>query len=112
MIKSGGEWISSVELENAAVGCAGVAEAAAIGIYHPKWDERPLLLVVRKPGSVVSEAEVRAHLAEHVAKWWQPDEILFVDSLPHTATGKLLKTALREQYRGHQLASLRTPQTA
>jgi len=105
VIKSGGEWISSVELENAAVGCAGVGEAAAIGIYHPKWDERPLLLVVRKPGSEVSAAEILEHLQGHVAKWWLPDEILFVDSLPHTATGKLLKTALREQYRDHALAT-------
>jgi len=105
VIKSGGEWISSVELENAAVGCAGVAEAAAIGIYHPKWDERPLLLVIRKEGSDVSVDDIQAHLARHVAKWWLPDEVLFVDSLPHTATGKLLKTALREQYRDHQLAT-------
>jgi fatty-acyl-CoA synthase len=105
VIKSGGEWISSVELENAAVGCPGVAEAAAIGVRHPKWDERPLLLVVRKAGSQVSEAEIRAHLAGHVAKWWLPDDILFVDSLPHTATGKLLKTALRDQYRDYQLQS-------
>ena len=71
----------------------------------PKWDERPLLLVVRKAGADVSAADIRAHLAGHVAKWWLPDEILFVDSLPHTATGKLLKTALREQYRDHQLAT-------
>jgi fatty-acyl-CoA synthase len=105
VIKSGGEWISSVELENAAVGCAGVAEAAAIGIHHPKWDERPLLLVVRKEGANVSAEDIQAHLASHVAKWWLPDEILFVESLPHTATGKLLKTALREQYRDHQLAT-------
>jgi fatty-acyl-CoA synthase len=103
VIKSGGEWISSVELENAAVGCPGVAEAAAIGVAHPKWDERPLLLVVRKPGAEVSEAEIQAHLAKHVAKWWLPDAILFVDSLPHTATGKLLKTALREQFRDFRL---------
>jgi fatty-acyl-CoA synthase len=103
VIKSGGEWISSVDLENAAVGCPGVAEAAAIGIKHPKWDERPLLLVVRKPGAEVDAEEIRAHLADHVAKWWLPDEILFVDSLPHTATGKLLKTALREQYRDYAL---------
>lgn len=103
VIKSGGEWISSVELENAAVGCPGVAEAAAIGIAHPKWAERPLLLVVRAPGSGVTAGDVRAHLARHVAKWWLPDEILFVDSLPHTASGKLLKTALREQYRDHRL---------
>jgi fatty-acyl-CoA synthase len=105
VIKSGGEWISSVDLENAAVGCPGIAEAAAIGVKHPKWDERPLLLVVRKDGATVSAEDVRAHLAAHVAKWWLPDEILFVDSLPHTATGKLLKTALREQYRDYQLAT-------
>ena len=112
VIKSGGEWISSVELENAAVGCEGVAEAAAIGVHHPKWDERPLLLVVRKPGSDVTEDRIRAHLADRVAKWWLPDEILFVDSLPHTATGKLLKTALREQYRDYQLATARPVITA
>ena len=105
VIKSGGEWISSVDLENAAVGCEGVAEAAAIGIRHPKWDERPLLLVVRKEGSDVGADAILAHLARHVAKWWLPDEIVFVDSLPHTATGKLLKTALRAQYRDHQLAT-------
>ncbi len=105
VIKSGGEWISSVELENAAVGCDGVAEAAAIGIYHPRWDERPLLVVVRKPDSAVTADEVRAHLAQHVAKWWLPDEIVFVESLPHTATGKLLKTALREQFKDFKLAA-------
>jgi fatty-acyl-CoA synthase len=105
VIKSGGEWISSVDLENAAVGCAGVAEAAAIGISHPKWDERPLLLVVRKEGAEVSAEQILAHLSNHVAKWWLPDEILFVDGLPHTATGKLLKTALREQYRDYALQS-------
>ncbi len=106
VIKSGGEWISSVDLENAAVGCPGVGEAAAIGVRHPKWDERPLLLVVRKPGSEVGPDEINAHLANHVAKWWLPDEILFVDSLPHTATGKLLKTSLREQYKDHKLAGV------
>jgi acyl-CoA synthetase (AMP-forming)/AMP-acid ligase II len=103
VIKSGGEWISSVELENAAVGCAGVAEAAAIGVYHPKWDERPILLVVRKADSAVTAADVQAYLGERVAKWWLPDEILFVDSLPHTGTGKILKSELREQYRDYQL---------
>lgn len=106
VIKSGGEWISSVELENAAVGCPGVAEAAAIGVYHPKWDERPLLLVVRKPGAEVDAAAILAHLSDKVAKWWLPDEILFVESLPHTATGKLLKTALRAQYKDHKLATV------
>ena len=104
VIKSGGEWISSVELENAAVGCPGVAEAAAIGVPHPRWDERPLLLVVRKEGAEVTAEAIRDHLRNHVAKWWLPDEILFVDGLPHSATGKLLKTALRVQYRDHRLA--------
>ncbi|MGQ0559618.1 MAG: long-chain fatty acid--CoA ligase [Sphingosinicella sp.] len=103
VIKSGGEWISSIELENAAMSCAGVAEAAAVGVPHPKWDERPLLLVVRREGSAVSKDEIRDHLCSHVAKWWLPDEILFVDSLPHTATGKLLKSALRDQYKNHLL---------
>ena len=105
VIKSGGEWISSVDLENAAIGCAGVAEAAAIAMPHPRWDERPLLVVVRKPGSTVTAADINAHLATVVAKWWLPDEIVFVESLPHTATGKLLKTALRDQFRGHMLAT-------
>jgi len=105
VIKSGGEWISSVDLENAAVGCVGVAEAAAIGVHHPKWDERPILLIVRKPGSDVTPQEISAHLADHVAKWWLPDEILFVDDLPHTATGKLLKTELRTRYKDYKLAS-------
>ncbi|WP_188055138.1 MULTISPECIES: long-chain fatty acid--CoA ligase [unclassified Sphingosinithalassobacter] len=103
VIKSGGEWISSVELENAAVGCDGVAEAAAIGVPHPKWDERPLLLVVRKEGSDVTPDEILAYLEQHVAKWWLPDAIEFVDELPHTATGKLLKTAIRERYRDYRL---------
>lgn len=98
VIKSGGEWISSVELENAAVGCDGVAEAAAIAVPHPKWDERPVLIVVRSEESAVSPAEIIDHLSAHVAKWWLPDEILFVDALPHTATGKILKADLRKQY--------------
>jgi fatty-acyl-CoA synthase len=105
VIKSGGEWISSVELENAAVGCTGVAEAAAIGVVHPKWDERPILLVVRKPGAAVTADDVRAHLGAHVAKWWLPDEILFVESLPHTGTGKILKSELRAQYKDYRLAA-------
>jgi fatty-acyl-CoA synthase len=103
VIKSGGEWISSIELENAAMSCPGVAEAAAVGVPHPKWDERPLLLVVRKEGAEVSPHQIQEHLTAQVARWWLPDEILFVDSLPHTATGKLLKTALRDEYRDYQL---------
>jgi fatty-acyl-CoA synthase len=105
VIKSGGEWISSIELENAAVGCPGVAEAAAIGIPHPKWDERPLLLVVRTAGGDVSSDAIRAHLATQVAKWWLPDAIEFVEDLPHTASGKLSKKDLRERYRDYRFAN-------
>ena len=104
VIKSGGEWISSIELENAAVGHPAVAEAAAIGIPHPKWDERPLLCVVRANGNDVTEAEIRDHLRKHVASWWMPDAIEFVDELPHTATGKLSKLRLREQFRDYRFA--------
>jgi len=105
VIKSGGEWISSIEIENVAVGCPGVTEAAAIGIPHPKWDERPLLLIVRTEGSDVSAGTVRDHLSTHVAKWWLPDAIEFVEELPHTATGKLSKKTLREQYRDYRFAN-------
>lgn len=101
VIKSGGEWISSIDLENTAIGCPGIAEAAVIGVPHPKWDERPLLIVVAKPGATATKADVLAYLAPRIAKWWTPDDVVFVDELPHTATGKLLKTALRERFRGH-----------
>src|SRR4029079_4756906 len=104
VIKSGGEWISSIELENAAVGCPGVQEAAAIGIPHPKWDERPLLLIVREDGSTVGEGERREQLTGEVAKWWLPDAIEFVEELPHTATGKLSKKDLRDRYRDYRFA--------
>jgi fatty-acyl-CoA synthase len=103
VIKSGGEWISSIELENAAVGCPGIAEAAVIGIAHPKWDERPLLIVVRKPGANVTKDDVLAYLVGKIAKWWTPDDVVFVEDLPHTATGKLLKTALRDMFRDYKL---------
>jgi len=105
VIKSGGEWISSIELENAAVGCPGVLEAAAIGIPHPKWDERPLLLIVRDDDREVSADEIRDYLANEVAKWWLPDAIEFVDELPHTATGKLSKKDLRDKYRDYRFAN-------
>ena len=105
VIKSGGEWISSIDLENAAVGCPGVAEAAAIGIPHPKWDERPLLVCVRTPGSDVCADKVREHLTSHVARWWLPDAIEFIDELPHTATGKLSKKILRDQFRDYRFAN-------
>ena len=105
VIKSGGEWISSIELENQAVGCPGVLEAAAIGIPHPKWDERPLLLIVRDDGSEVRDAEILEYLSGRVAKWWLPDAIEFVDELPHTATGKLSKKDLRDKYRDYRFAN-------
>jgi fatty-acyl-CoA synthase len=104
VIKSGGEWISSVELENAAMAYSGVAEAACIGIYHPKWDERPILVVVRKPGSAVTGEEIVAHLATQIAKWWLPDAVEFVDELPHTGTGKVSKKDLRDRFKDYKLA--------
>jgi acyl-CoA synthetase (AMP-forming)/AMP-acid ligase II len=106
VIKSGGEWISSAELENAAVGTPGVALAAAIGVYHPKWDERPILLAVKSPGATVTEGDVMDYLGSRVAKWWLPDEIHFVDSLPQTGTGKVQKAELRKSYKEYQLKSL------
>jgi acyl-CoA synthetase (AMP-forming)/AMP-acid ligase II len=104
VIKSGGEWISSIELENAAVGLPGVAEAAAIGIPHPLWDERPLLCVVRSEGSDVSADQIISHLRKHVASWWIPNAIEFVDTLPHTATGKLSKLQLRQRFKDYRFA--------
>jgi fatty-acyl-CoA synthase len=103
VIKSGGEWISSIDVENIAVGCPGAAEACVIGVAHPKWDERPLLLIVREAGAELSKEDVRGYLKGKIAKWWMPDDVLFVDELPHTATGKLLKTKLREEYAGYTL---------
>jgi len=98
VIKSGGEWISSIELENLAVGHPGVAEAAVIGVPHPKWDERPLLIIVRKPGSEVSGEEILHYMSDKVARWWLPDEVAFIDEIPHTATGKIQKRELRERF--------------
>lgn len=103
VIKSGGEWISSIDLENAAVGHPGIQEAAVIGIPHPKWAERPLLLVVPKPGAELTRASVMEFLESRVVKWWLPDDVVFVTELPHTATGKLLKTRLREQFKDYVL---------
>ena len=103
VIKSGGEWISSIELENLAVGHPDVAEAAVIGIAHPKWDERPLLVIITKPDRVPTKDEILAFMSGKIAKWWMPDDIVFVDEIPHTATGKILKTALREQFRDYRL---------
>ena len=102
VIKSDGEWISSIEIENTAVGCEGVAEAAVIGIAHPRWTERPLLIIVRKPDSNVSADEVLAYLDGKIAAWWMPEAIEFVDEIPHTATGKIQKMTLREQFGGYE----------
>jgi fatty-acyl-CoA synthase len=103
VIKSGGEWISSIDLENAAIAHPAVQEAAIIGVAHPKWQERPLLVVVKRPGHEISGAALLDFLATKVAKWWVPDDVVFVEELPHTATGKLLKTRLREQYKDYRL---------
>jgi fatty-acyl-CoA synthase len=103
VIKSGGEWISSIDLENTAVAHPAVAEAAVISVAHPKWDERPLLIVVKKQGEDVSRDDLLKFYEGKVAKWWIPDDVLFVNELPHTATGKLLKTKLREDYGDHKL---------
>jgi fatty-acyl-CoA synthase len=103
VIKSGGEWISSIELENLAVGHPKVAEAAVIGIAHPKWDERPLLIVVLKEGASVTKEEILQYMDGRIAKWWMPDDVVFVDEIPHTATGKIQKLALREAFKGYRL---------
>jgi fatty-acyl-CoA synthase len=103
VIKSGGEWISSIDLENLAVGHPKVAEAAVIGVQHPKWDERPLLVVVLKKDQKASKDEILAFMQGKIAKWWMPDDVAFVDEIPHTATGKILKTELRERFKAYRL---------
>jgi 3-(methylthio)propionyl---CoA ligase len=103
VIKSGGEWISSIDLENAAMGHPEIAEAAVIALPHPKWDERPLLVVVPKPGCAPSKESISAFLGDKIAKWQLPDDVVFVPELPHGATGKVLKTKLREQFKEYRL---------
>jgi len=103
VIKSGGEWISSIELENTAMGHPAVAEAAVIGVHHPKWTERPLLVVVRAEGKEVTREELLAYFDGKVASWWVPSDVAFVDELPHTATGKIKKIELRKQFADYQL---------
>ena len=103
VIKSGGEWISSIDVENEAVGCAGIVEAAVIAVPHPKWDERPLVLAVKEEGATVTKEDVIEHLKKSLAKWQLPDDVVFVDELPHTATGKLLKNQLRAEYKDYKL---------
>ncbi len=103
VIKSGGEWISSIDLENLAVGHPDVAEAAVIGVEHPKWDERPLLVVVRKDGRETEKQAILSFMEGKIAKWWMPDDVVFVDEIPHTATGKIKKTTLRDQFKDYRL---------
>jgi fatty-acyl-CoA synthase len=103
VIKSGGEWISSIDLENLAVGYPKVAEAAVIGVHHPKWDERPLLVIVLKEGQSATREEILGFLEGKIAKWWMPDDVVFVGAIPHTATGKIQKTVLRDQFKNHVL---------
>jgi fatty-acyl-CoA synthase len=105
VIKSGGEWISTIEIENLAVGHPKVAEAAVIGIRHPKWDERPLLVIVLKKDQQATKDEMLAFLQGKIAKWWMPDDVAFVDEIPHTATGKIQKMALRDQFKDYAFAT-------
>jgi fatty-acyl-CoA synthase len=105
VIKSGGEWISSIDLENAAVGHEAVAEAAVIGVPHPKWTERPLLIIVRAEGAEIEKDEILAYLDGKVAKWWIPEDAVFVDEIPHTATGKISKKDLRVQFADYEAGS-------
>ncbi len=106
VIKSGGEWISSIDIENFAVGHPAVACAAAIGLPHPKWDERPLLIIELKPGSAATREELLAYLNGKIAKWWMPDDVVFTDKIPLGATGKINKLALRETFKGHKLPTI------
>jgi fatty-acyl-CoA synthase len=103
VIKSGGEWISSIEIENLAMAHPDVAEAAVIGIAHPKWNERPLLVIVKKPGKNPDRAGILGFLDGRIAKWWMPDDVAFLAEMPHTATGKVQKTALREIFKDYVL---------
>jgi fatty-acyl-CoA synthase len=103
VIKSGGEWISSIDVENIAMAHPTVAMAACIAVPHPKWDERPLLVVMRKPGTAATAAEILAHFEGRIAKWQIPDDVAFVDAIPLGATGKIQKNKLREQFKAHPL---------
>ncbi|MBU2408710.1 MAG: long-chain fatty acid--CoA ligase, partial [Gammaproteobacteria bacterium] len=103
VIKSGGEWISSIDIENIAVAHPAIAMAACIGVAHPKWDERPVVAVVKKPGAEVTRDELLAFYTGKTAKWQIPDDVIFVEAIPIGATGKILKTRLREQLHDYKL---------
>ena len=106
VIKSGGEWISSIDVENLAVGHPKVAEAAVIGVSHPKWDERPLLVIVLKKGETVTKEELLEFMHGKIAKWWMPDDVVFVEDIPHTATGKIQKITLRQRFKDYRLPTV------
>jgi len=103
VVKSGGEWISSIDLENIAIEHPAIAEAAVIGVRHPKWDERPIVVAVKKQGAEVTREGLLALYEGRVAKWMIPDDVVFVAELPHTATGKLSKLTLRQQMKDYKL---------
>ena len=103
LVKSGGEWISSIDVENAALAVKGIANCAVIGVPHPKWNERPLLVVVKAPGADPTKAQILDVLASKIAKWQLPDDVVFVDTLPMTATGKISKKDLRAKFADHKL---------
>ena len=103
VIKSGGEWISSIDIENTAMGHEAVAEAAVIGVPHPKWTERPLLIIIKADGAELTAEEILGWLDGRIAKWWIPDDVVFVDEIPHTATGKIKKIELRKQFADYTL---------
>ena len=107
LVKSGGEWISSIDVENVAIGCPGVANAAVIAVPHPKWYERPLLVIVQGGrGLEPDKRAVLTHVGQKLAKWQVPDDVVFVPEMPHGATGKVLKTQLREMFKDHRLPTV------
>ena len=104
VIKSGGEWISTIALEGVACGHPDVLQAAVIGVAHPRWQERPLLVVVRREGSTLDGAALKEHMRDKVASWWLPDDVVFIEQMPMTATGKIHKLTLRERFKDYKLA--------
>ncbi len=109
VIKSGGEWISSLEIENLACDVPGVRQAAVIAAYHPKWEERPLLIIVADKECPPTRQDVLDHLQPRIAKWWMPDDVVTVEALPMTATGKVSKLILRERFRDHLVKAAESP---
>lgn len=106
VIKSGGEWISSIDLENLAAGHPAVAEAAVIGVHHPKWNERPLLIVRLKQENAATRDDILGFMDGRIAKWWMPDDVTFVDDIPHTATGKIHKMTLRDRFKDYRFPNV------